>query len=266
MITALPDPSGRAGIAQLRVTGAAAAAPGALLRIRREGWDHGILGPNGWQGEDALLQPDQAEAEGGDLVMLVGWDVCSHLEAGTYMIAVPQAGIDEAVSWPDIRPVRATARPRPAPAVAPPPLAPPVTPPPVAPPAAALPPAVPPPLPATARPIVPPPLPPPLPVRSGRRTGLLLGLLLLTALAAAGGGYWYWQNQSRTQVAVVTPPTPTTGAGASAGYRAADPANAPDAPGPRAVRHERAGRAEERAQRRRHHRGRPAPPGWPPTG
>ncbi len=221
MITVVPDPEGRAGTAQLRVAGAAAAAGSPGLRIRREGWDQGNLGPNGWQGEDALLQPDAVATDGGGLLLTVGWGVCAHLEAGTYLVAVPAARIDEAASWPDIRPVRAASRARMVAAPPPPAPPPPAPPPPASPPPASPPPPPPaprpPPPPAPKPPPAPPPLPrppvapPPLPPPGARRKSdgllkrglLILALLLLVATAEAT--YAYFRH---TEV-VVTPPAPT---------------------------------------------------------
>ncbi len=216
MITVLPDPEGRAGTAQMRVTGAAGGAGSPGLRIRREGWDQGNLGPNGWQGEDALLQPDAAVADGADLLLTVGWAVCAHLEAGTYLVAVPAAGVDEATSWPDIRPVRAAPRPRPAATVPPPP---PAAPPPAPPPPPLPPPpptaAVPPPLPAgppslpPGRPLGPPPVPAgafrPRP-SDGLLRRLSLIFLVLLLIAAAEGAFAYYHYSVPASVGPVPPP------------------------------------------------------------
>jgi hypothetical protein len=77
--------------------------PDAQLRIRREGWDAGVLGPQGWQAGDVLLRPLGRRVEGNDLVLLLGMEATRHLERGVYLMSVPAAKIEEeAVVWPDI--------------------------------------------------------------------------------------------------------------------------------------------------------------------
>lgn len=81
------------------------------LRIRRDGWTKGILGPQGWQIGDALLPAQVVDVSGGNLVLKVGPEVTQHLESATYLIAVPEAGIGEqAVFWPEVVPLLATGR------------------------------------------------------------------------------------------------------------------------------------------------------------
>ena len=102
-----PDAGFAAGHAVIVVDGAAGAAGQAGFRVQRDaGWGDDKLGPGGWQSSDALLQPDRAEAVGGNLVLHVGWGVCRHLEAGIYEVSVPGAG-QEAVGvyWPEIVPL-----------------------------------------------------------------------------------------------------------------------------------------------------------------
>jgi hypothetical protein len=207
MIIVRPDPAGRAGIAELRVVGVESKSGSSALRIRREGWDEGVLGLNGWQGEDALLQPDSVAQVGTELVLMVGWSVCSHLEAGTYVIGVPDLGIEEAVSWPDIRPVRAAPRPR-VPAAASP--------------AQVLPRPAEPALPSTdPRPIIHPAAPrlpavrpaSSLPGANVPRPSRPVGLswvvavpLLLLIVGACAGGYWYWQLRGAVVASDISPP------------------------------------------------------------
>ena len=60
-----PDPAHPAGHALITVAGAAAAVGAPGFRIQRDaGWEDDKLGPRGWQGSDALLQPAGAEAVG----------------------------------------------------------------------------------------------------------------------------------------------------------------------------------------------------------
>ena len=215
MITVLPDPQGRAGTAQLRVTGAAGSVSAPGLRVRREGWDADVLGPNGWQGEDAMLQPNEAAVDGPDLLLTLGWAACQHMEAGTYLIAVPRAGLEEAASWPDIRPVRAASRSRPVRPVALPPGPPPSLPPSPAPtllappPSAALGTLVESPL-----PVIEPRLPAASPVHKAGN-GLVIGIIagMVALLLLSGGGYYYWRTrQAAAATAAVDPahqPPPT---------------------------------------------------------
>lgn len=102
-----PDTGHAAGHAVIVVAGGAGAVGQPGFRVQRDpGWGDDRLGPGGWQSSDALLQPDRAEAVGGNLVLHLGWGVCRHLEAGIYEVSVPGAG-QEAVGvyWPEIVPV-----------------------------------------------------------------------------------------------------------------------------------------------------------------
>ena len=203
-----PDPAYPAGHALITVTGAAAAVGAPGFRIQRDaGWEDDKLGPRGWQGSDALLQPAGAEAVGDDLVLHVGWDVCLHLEAGVYELSVPSAGLAPVgVSWPDIAPLHAGAGsivpPAPAPlAKSAPPRPPEPDPVPDPPPearteAVAATAAAPEP---AAVPKVRPPVPSPPSVRQRvalTAIGFALGLLLVV------GGYRYWQGRGTGETAV----------------------------------------------------------------
>lgn len=101
------DPAHPAGHALIRVPGAAAAADRPGFRIQRDaGWGDDKLGPDGWQGSDALLQPDRAEAIAADLVLHLGWSVCRHMEAGVFELSLPAAGLAQVgLLWPDIAPL-----------------------------------------------------------------------------------------------------------------------------------------------------------------
>jgi hypothetical protein len=91
------------GHARITITGAART-PEVPIRIRRDGWDTGILGPQGWQAGDTLLRPAICRAEGRDLVMVMGPEVTRHLDRGVYLMSVPGAAVEEeAVIWPDIQ-------------------------------------------------------------------------------------------------------------------------------------------------------------------
>ncbi len=99
------DFSAQGGYALVRIPGAAAAVTAPAFQLLRLGWADPSLGENGWQGGDALLQPESARADGGDLVLRIGPNLCDHLPAATYQFRLPAAGIDTAVVWPDISPV-----------------------------------------------------------------------------------------------------------------------------------------------------------------
>jgi hypothetical protein len=97
------DPTQRGGHALIRITDSAARGLGdPRFRLSREGYDTGAFGPGGWQVGDALLTPLDARAEGADLVLSVGPAVVDLIESGVVMLAVPAAGFDEPVFWPEI--------------------------------------------------------------------------------------------------------------------------------------------------------------------
>lgn len=158
------------------------------FRILREGWAKGTLGPDGWQVGDALLSPDRVEPSPQGVRLHLGPQVVDWLEAGPVLFAVPAAGLQAPLFWPDVPPLHGGSGHTMAEA----PRAPP-------------PPAPRPPLPiedsdatiaVAARP-APPPEPPPLPVpqpAAGTRVGSALSwLLLLVLLGIGAGGAWWWQ-------------------------------------------------------------------------
>jgi hypothetical protein len=101
-VTVEPDPAYQGGHALIRVAGAAAFTGAADFRIRREDWDEGVLGPKGWQVADCLLPPDATSVDGNDLLLHLGPSVVQIVESGGYRFAIPAAGIDTAVYWPDL--------------------------------------------------------------------------------------------------------------------------------------------------------------------
>jgi len=166
---------------------------------RDAGWGDDKLGPGGWQSSDALLQPNGAEASGGDLLLHVGWEVCRHLEAGVYEFSVPGAGLEQAgLSWPDIVPqYEGVSRPpdmQVATVEAPP------APKPPTPPAAMITPVL------TSMPsgMTPDPARPALVVPKWATTAASL----IVALLLAGGAAYYWHNRepARTEEAQAVPP------------------------------------------------------------
>ena len=228
-VLAEADPAHPAGHALVRVPGAAAAAGSPGFRIGRDaGWGDDKLGPGGWQGSDALLQPDRAEASGPDLVLHLGWAVCRHLECGIYEVSVPAAGVAaEAVFWPDIVPMHAAPLDVVRPAMAAPvaEAAPVVLPAPVA---APVPPKPDPQLPdrpmpdllkaALLEPARPAALPQPAPnlqpeLTTGRpasrgRPAIAILAVLLLALAGGAGYWWLHRGPEPVQAAAVAPEPP----------------------------------------------------------
>lgn len=177
-----------AGHALIRVAGAASAVDAPGFRLHRPGWTECNLGPDGWQVAEALLQPDRATAEGGDLVLHAGPRVCAHMESGNYLFALPAAGLEDVAVWPDIAYVAP-----PSPAAAPKP-----EPPAVAPVAPAPPPPASPviasavgaePAPRQTRPS--PPAPPTGAARPAGRSRWPVLAAVAAVLLLAGGGGWY---------------------------------------------------------------------------
>jgi len=101
-VTVEEDRSGPPGCALIRVRGAGPAQSTPRFQLRRPGWPEPMLGTAGWQVAEALLNPASAIADGEDLVLSVGPEVCSHVDGGVYEIAMPAVGVDEIVSWPEI--------------------------------------------------------------------------------------------------------------------------------------------------------------------
>lgn len=194
------------GYAELRLPGAAAAVRDPRLRIYWEASAHPCLGPHGFQAAEAILHPEEAHAEGADLVLTLGPGICEHLETDTYDLVLIGLGNRRFVlPWVEIprRPrqgrgtllvgaredgTRAVAMPDDDPEATV--VAPPRTPAP----------------PPTSSPEPPPPVdPPPIdPAAPTRRRNWPLALLLLPLLAA--GGYWWWQHGQP-----VPPPEPPPG-------------------------------------------------------
>jgi hypothetical protein len=189
------------GHALVRISGLSAPPSDARFAIEREGWQRGVLGPDGWQVGAALLTPDRVSVEGGEVVLAVGPSVVDVVEAGPVRFRLPGAGLDVAVFWPDLTTSHAGAAPPPPPVRAATPVRPPA---PLRPPAAG----------EDATVVVaPPPVVEPAPVRAplaaeparGRGLWPLLLVLLLFAAAGAGGVYWWMEVRERPQLAETTP-------------------------------------------------------------
>lgn len=200
-VRAEADPAHPSGHALIWVTGAATAVGTPGFRLQRDaGWGDDKLGPGGWQGSDALLQPDSAEARGSDLLLRVGWNVCRYLEAGVYEFSVPAAGLAQmGLSWPDIVPQHAgVSR---APDL------------PNAPTTALAEPPAPKSMPAVRSPDA------PAALRSGHVKSAMLAASLAALLLGAGGYYWLHREPGRTELANAPAPglTPVPVVPAAAG-------------------------------------------------
>lgn len=179
------------GHALVRISGLGAAPADARFAIQREGWQRGVLGPDGWQVGAALLTPDRVSAEGGEVVLAVGPAVVDVVEAGPLRFRLPAASVDVAVFWPDLTTSHDGAQPVPPPRPAPPA-----------------------PEPAEdATVVVAPPVAEPPPVRAplaaeaprGGSAWPLLLVLLLFAAAGAGGVYWWLELREQPAVVAATP-------------------------------------------------------------
>lgn len=158
------------------------------FRILREGWAKGTLGPDGWQVGDALLSPDRVEASPQGVRLYLGPQVVDWLEAGPVLFAVPGAGVQAPLFWPDVPPLhggsghsiaepsRAPPPPRPALPIEDPDATIAVAPRPAPPPEA------------------PPPAAAPAPVVAARGGSALSWVLLLLLLALGAGGVWWWRT------------------------------------------------------------------------
>ncbi len=192
-VRAEADPDHPAGHALIWVTGAATAVHAPGFRVQRDaGWGDDKLGPGGWQGSDALLQADRAEARGSDLVLHVGWDVCRYLEAGVYEFSVPTAGLAQmGLSWPDIVPQHAgISRAPDLPAV----------------PTVAV---VEPPGPASIPAMPPPDAPAALPSGTVKTGALAASLAVLMLGLGMGAYYWLHREPDLTELAAAPAPEPT---------------------------------------------------------
>src|SRR4051812_42477275 len=91
-----------AGHAVIRIVGVAGSNGPFGYRLRRDEFDEGNFGPLGWQVAEALLSPAEHSTDGGDLLLHVGPSVVQHIVSGVYHFALPAAGIETVVFWPDL--------------------------------------------------------------------------------------------------------------------------------------------------------------------
>ncbi len=191
------------GHARIVIPGLAAPPPDPSFTLRRENFDRANLGPDGWQVAEARLRPVSAGVQGSDTVLVVGPAVSQHVESGPVVFALPDAGIEGRLFWPEIDvfvgdlpsadaapapPSQAPPPPRPAPAASLPaspadPLSSPVEPPPS--------PA------AVARPLI--------PAKSPRKPLLVV---IAAAMVAGAAAWWFLADAERTPVRFPSPPPP----------------------------------------------------------
>lgn len=187
----LPDLDKDPGNALIRVPGAAAGAADPRFRLTRDGYEDNVLGPAGWQVADTLLTPLASRVDGADLVLSVGPDIVDRVESGVIVLAVPAAGYDAPLFWPDLPLSRAGATPPPSDPPRPPPVPPDPPPPPVVepvkPPDPPKPPVMDPPKPIVVDP--PKPVDPVKPDPTPNRLPYILGGVAAVILLA--GGAWY---------------------------------------------------------------------------
>lgn len=227
----VPDPARPPGHARLVLAGLARAPSDARFGLMREGYAAAHLGPGGWQMGEALLAPQEVEAEAGGIALVLGPEICRHLEPGPVTLRLPGAGVETPLFWPpsivvfdDADATIAVGMRRPKPAAPPAPAAP-----------APAPPAPPPPAP-------PPPAPPPAPTR--RSLALPLALVPLVLAGGAAAAWWFLLREKPAEPAPPPPPAPAWPEGTDALTPAEVVARAPDAAGIFAV----AARRQERGR------------------
>jgi hypothetical protein len=234
-----PDPARPdGGHALIRIAGLSGVPEDARFALQREGWERGVLGPDGWQVGAALLSPRGVARQGEEVVLAIGPEVVDQVEAGPIRFRLPAARLDVALFWPDLPTSHAGSR----------------GPVPLAPPRREARPAAPPPAAAPAEDqtvLLPPPRPEPLapraplaaspPSRGGGAAPVLL-LALLAAAAGAGGAYWWIglredppadaSPAAGGPVAAAPPPAAPSSPGAGAEESPPRPAPAPEPPSP----------------------------------
>ncbi len=207
-----PDPTRPLGHARIVLEGLPRPPADARFCIRREGYPSPNLGLHGWQVREERLSPTHVAVEDGRTVLVAGPAVTRHLEPGPFIFALPAAGAEVPLFWPDTIDVF-DEEPRPEP---PAPAPPPPQPQPAVAPAAS-----PPPEPPPTR-SVPPPPPPAADTGRGRLPVLIgSGALLLAAL----GGAWRFFLRD-------APPTPTPQPPVAAERSPEAPRSEPSPPAP----------------------------------
>lgn len=183
-----PDPARPLGHARLVLEGLVQPLGDARFALIRAQLPAAYLGPGGWQVGEAVLTPLAVETSPGATVLILGPDVCRHLEPGPLTLRLPSLGLDLPLFWPASiavfdegeariglgRAVAARDPPRPPEASPPPPR-------PRSAPAAA-------------------------PVAWGRP--LVLAALALMSLALASAGWWFMREATQSTSRPAAPPPP----------------------------------------------------------
>lgn len=100
-VTAEPDSSRSIGYARIVIDGLHQMPEDASFRIWREGYPTPNLGPRGWQVREERLKPMQMVVEGAQVVLVVSPAVTRFLDVEPYVFALPAAGIEAPLFWPD---------------------------------------------------------------------------------------------------------------------------------------------------------------------
>ena len=101
-ISVEPDANFTPGRGVVRLVGAGRFTGPAEISIKRGDYDQGVLGKNGWQVADELLTPDGVSIDGNDLLLQIGPSIVQRVVSGMYQVAVPAAGFEASVFWPDL--------------------------------------------------------------------------------------------------------------------------------------------------------------------
>ena len=96
--------AGAGGRAMLRFLGVGAPpAPGLTVAVWCTDPAAPWLGPHGWQSTEHYFRPESAEAQGQDVVLVVGREIVDNIADFTVVeIQLPEQGVRGAVSWQDV--------------------------------------------------------------------------------------------------------------------------------------------------------------------
>ena len=100
-VTAEPDSSRSIGYARIVIDGLNQMPKDTSFRIWREGYPTPNLGPRGWQVREERLKPMQMVVEDTQVVLVVSPAVTRFLDVEPYVFALPAAGVEAPLFWPD---------------------------------------------------------------------------------------------------------------------------------------------------------------------
>lgn len=95
-------PGRGAGYAEVLLPGAAIAAADARFRLVWEAHANPNLGPRGWQPAEAILHAEEAVAQGADLVLTLGPEICEHLVSENYELVLLRPPVRYVLPWIEI--------------------------------------------------------------------------------------------------------------------------------------------------------------------